>query len=248
MDLQGKVAVITGASGGIGEAVARDLSNSGCKLVLTARSADKLQKLCEELGDAVFIAAEVTDETLPERLLDLAIERFGRADVLFNNAGVMAVGAIDEVDIDEMCRMVRINVEALVRFAYTFLRRFKAQDSGYVINTSSMAGTLVPPLAGVYAGTKHAVEAFSEALWNELSGTGVGVAAIEPGTVATGLYDTWGSARRDWAYSIGALEPQDIVEGVRFILTRPPHVRVARIQTLPAGVKPGAAAAALAAE
>jgi NADP-dependent 3-hydroxy acid dehydrogenase YdfG len=239
MELNDKIAVITGASGGIGEAIARDLSAQGCKLVLTARSPDKLDSLCSELGDAVFIASEVTDETLPKRMLDLSIEKFGRADVLINNAGVMSVGSIEETDIDKVCAMARINFEAVVRFAYTFLKPFKAQGSGFVVNMSSVAGTMIPPMGGVYAGSKHAVEAFTEALWGELVGSGVGAAVIEPGTVATGLYKDWDKEKTDWVHSQGALRSEDIAACVRFILTQPDHVRVVRMLALPAGAHNG---------
>jgi NADP-dependent 3-hydroxy acid dehydrogenase YdfG len=235
MDLNGKVVVITGASGGIGEAIARDLHAAGSKLVLTARSAGTLKRLCDALGDSVFVAGEITDESLPKQLLDLAMERFGRIDILVNNAGVMSIGSIEETDIEKVCAMARINFEAVVRFAYTFLKPFKAQKSGYVINTSSVAGTMVPPMGGVYAGSKHAVEAFTEALWGELTGTGVGIAAIEPGTVATGLYNDWSQNSKDWVNSAGVLAPKDIAACVRFILTRPDHVRIVRMMTLPAG-------------
>lgn len=235
MEITGKVAAITGASGGIGEAIARDLSAAGCRLVLTARSEDKLNALADELGDAAYLAGEVTDETLPQRLLDLAVERFGGADILVNNAGVMSVGSVEDTDIDQVCAMARINFEALVRFAYTFLKPMKARGSGYVINTSSVAGTTIPPNGGVYAGSKHAVEAFTEALWNELTGSGVGVGVIEPGTVATGLYQNWDQASRDWVHSAGALAAEDIAGCVRVMLTQPDHVRVVRMLVLPAG-------------
>jgi NADP-dependent 3-hydroxy acid dehydrogenase YdfG len=235
MDLQDKVAVITGASGGIGEAIARDLRAQGCRLVLTARSADKLDALCRELGDAVFLAGEVTVEDLPDRLLALAIERFGQADILVNNAGVMTIGPVEDADVGKLAAMARINFEAVVRFAYTFLKPMKARGSGYVVNVSSVAGTLIPPLAGVYAGSKYAVEALSEALWTELTGTGVGLSVIEPGTVATGLYKDWDKASTDWVHSLGALRPEDIAGCVRFVLSQPDHVRIARMLALPAG-------------
>lgn len=154
----------------------------------------------------------------------------------------MSVGSIEETDIDKVCAMARINFEAVVRFAYTFLKPFKAQGSGFVVNTSSVAGTMVPPLGGVYAGSKHAVEAFTEALWGELSGSGVGVAVIEPGTVATGLYKDWDKSKTDWVHSQGALGAEDIAACVRFILTQPDHVRVVRMLALPAGVRSEAGA------
>lgn len=235
MYLNGKVVVATGASGGIGEAVVRDLASAGAKLVITARSADKLARLAAELGDAAYLAGEVTDETLPRRLLDLAIERFGRADILFNNAGVMHVGSIEDTDIDKACAMVRINVEAVFRTALTFLKHFKRQGSGYLINTSSIAGVMIRQNIGAYAGTKHAVEAFTESLQMELAGTDIGVAAIEPGTVATGLYRDWDKSSQDWVNSEGVLAPEDIARAVRFILEQPTHVRIPRMLVLPAG-------------
>jgi NADP-dependent 3-hydroxy acid dehydrogenase YdfG len=235
MDLKGRVAAITGASGGIGEAIARDLSAQGCRLVLTARSGDTLKALCDELGDAVYLAGDATDESLPQRLLDLAAERFGRADILINNAGVMSIGSVEDTDIDKVCAMARINFEALVRFAYTFLKPMKARGAGFLINTSSVAGTMIPPLGGVYAGSKHAVEAFTDALWNELTGSGVGIAVIEPGTVATGLYKDWDQKSKDWVQGAGALAAEDIAACVRFMLTRPDHMRIVRMLALPAG-------------
>jgi NADP-dependent 3-hydroxy acid dehydrogenase YdfG len=235
MDLRNKVAVVTGASGGIGEAITRDLRAQGCRLVLTARSGDKLEALCADLGDAVFLAGEVTEEDLPDRLLALAVERFGRADILVNNAGVMTVGPVEDADIGKLAAMARINFEAVIRFTYTFLKPMKARRSGHVVNVSSVAGTLIPPLAGAYAGSKHAVEALSEALWTELNGTGVALSVIEPGTVATGLYKDWDRASTEWVHSLGALRPEDIAACVRFILTQPENVHIARMLALPTG-------------
>lgn len=240
MDIAGKVVVATGASGGIGEAVVRNLRSAGAKLVITARSEDKLRAIADELGETAYIATEVTDPALPQRLLDLAVERFGRADILFNNAGVMHVGSIEETDVEKACEMVRINVEAVFRTALVFLKHFKRQGTGYLINTSSIAGVMIRPNIGAYAGTKHAVEAFTESLQMELAGTGVGVAAIEPGTVATGLYRDWDNRSRDWVNSEGVLAPEDIARAVRFILEQPDHVRIPRMLVLPAGARAAA--------
>lgn len=235
MKIEGKVVVATGASGGIGEAVVRDLRAAGAKLVITARSEDKLKAIADELGETAYIAGEVTDPALPQRLLDLALERFGRVDILFNNAGVMHVGSIEDTDIDKACAMVRINVEAVFRTAFVFLKHFKRQGSGFLINTSSIAGVMIRPNIGAYAGTKHAVEAFTESLQMELAGTDIGVAVIEPGTVATGLYRDWDKSSQDWVASEGVLAPEDIARAVRFILEQPAHVRVPRMLVLPAG-------------
>lgn len=235
MDLAGKVAVITGASTGIGAEIARELSKMGVKLVLMARSQDKLEALANELGNSAIVAGDVTDPMMPERLLSKALDAFGQADILVNNAGVMHIGSIDQVDLDTITQMVRINVEAVFRHSYVFLRHFKQIGSGYLINMSSIAGLKSLPTIGAYAGTKFAIEAFTDAIRVEVAGTNIGVAAIEPGTVATNLYDTWNQDNKDYLFAGGALEAQDIARCVRFVLEQPPHVRVPRLFVVPAG-------------
>ena len=165
-----QVAVVTGASSGIGLAVARELRALGLRLVLTARSDDRLNEISGELG-AATLAADITGSTVPEGLLATALARYGRCDVVVNNAGAIEVGPIESIDIDKVCSMVRVNVEAAYRVAYTFIRHFVEQGFGHVINASSVMGTKVRPTAGVYSGTKFAIEALSEALRMEVAGT-----------------------------------------------------------------------------
>ncbi len=233
MELQGKVALITGASSGIGKAIAQDLDAAGMKLVLTGRSQEKLQQLASSLSQAEVLAGEITDPEIPQRLLDFALEKFGQLDVVLNNAGVMTVGAIEEVDIEAICQMVRLNVESLYRMAYTVLRHFQKVGSGFLINTSSIAGLKTAPRYGAYNGTKYAVEAFTDALRMELAGTGIKVSAIAPGTVDTGLYDHWNQEDRNYITSGGALQPQDIARCVRFVLEQPDHVLIPRLLAVP---------------
>lgn len=234
MELQNKVVIITGATGGIGEAVARDLDAAGMKLVLTARSEDKLERLVSSLKNAKAVPGEITDPDLPQKLVDTAIQAFGQLDVVFSNAGVMTVGSIEEVDIEKICDMVRINVESVYRMAYTALRYFKQSGSGFLINTSSISGLKTVPNIGAYCGTKFAIEAFTDALRMELAGTGIGVACIAPGTVDTGLYSHWDEKNKDFVFSGGALQPEDIARCVRFILEQPPHVLIPRLLAVPA--------------
>ena len=234
MELKGKVAIITGASGGIGEAVVRDLDKAGVKMVLTARSQEKLDKLAASLTNAVAVAGEVTDAQLPEKLLKTALEEYDRLDIVFNNAGVMNVGSIDEVDIEKICEMVRVNVESVFRLGYVALRHFKQQGSGFLLNTSSISALKTAPNLGAYCGTKAAVEMFTDALRLELAGTNIGVGVIEPGTVATGLFDHWTDEQKQFIESGGALKPKDIARCVRFMLEQPPHVLVPRLLVVPA--------------
>jgi NADP-dependent 3-hydroxy acid dehydrogenase YdfG len=198
MELQNKVALITGASSGIGKAIAQELDAAGMKLILTARSQDKLDGLAASLTNAKPYAAVITDIDAPQKLLDFAIATFGQLDVAINNAGAMTVGSIEEVDIEAICDMVRLNVESVYRMAYTVLRHFKQSSSGFLINTSSIAGLKTAARYGAYNGTKHAIEAFTDSLRMELAGTGIKVAAIAPGTVETGLYDRWNEDDKGW--------------------------------------------------
>jgi NADP-dependent 3-hydroxy acid dehydrogenase YdfG len=233
MELTGKVALITGASSGIGKAIAQELDAAGMKLVLTARSQNKLEEIASTLKQAEVFAGEITDPDVPQKLVDFALEKFGQLDVVLNNAGVMTVGSIEEVDIEAICNMVRLNVESLFRMAYTVTRHFKKVGSGFLINTSSIAGLKTAPRYGAYNGTKYAVEAFTDALRMELAGTGIKVAAVAPGTVDTGLYDHWSTEDKSYITSGGALQPRDIARSVRFILEQPDHVLIPRMLVVP---------------
>ena len=233
MSLQGKVAVITGASSGIGRGVALELDRAGMRLVVNGRRSDRLDDLAGELGDALPLAGDLTDGSIPQRLVDAAVEHFGRLDVVFNNAGIMDTAPIEDADIERLCANIRVNLEAATRMAYTALKHFKNQGSGYLINTSSILGTKVRPTAGVYAGSKYGVEALTEALRMEVAGSGVRVSCIEPGLVNTELQDHFEVHPRDMLGIKRPLDPEDIARVVRFMLEQPEHVSIPRIMVLP---------------
>ena len=233
MSLEGKVAIITGASSGIGRGVARELDRAGMKLVLNGRRSDRLEELAGELGTATAVAGDLIDDSVPQRLIDAAVESFGRLDVVFNNAGIMDTAPIEDADVDRLCANIRVNLEAAVRMAYTALKHFKAAGGGYLINTSSILGTKVRPTAGVYAGSKYGVEALTEALRMEVAGSGVRVSCIEPGLVNTELQDHFEVHPRDFLNMKTPLEPEDIARVVRFMLEQPEHVSIPRIMVLP---------------
>ncbi|RTZ96473.1 MAG: SDR family NAD(P)-dependent oxidoreductase [Deltaproteobacteria bacterium] len=235
VELKNKVAIITGASSGIGQAVARNLDQSGVRFVLTGRRKERLAALADELTDAVCLAGDIVEPELPGRLIDTAVAHFGRCDIVFNNAGVMALGTIEDVDVDQICRMVRVNVEAAFRMAYTALKHFMSAGSGYLVNTSSIAGNKVRPNLGAYCGTKHAIEALTESLRMELARTGIGIACIEPGLVETELFRDWAREPPAKMFDIPTpLRPDDIARLVRFILEQPDHVRIPRILAISA--------------
>ena len=232
MELLNKVAIITGASGGIGSAVARSFDEAGMKLVLSARSEEKLQRVARDLKNAVTVPGEITDPQLPQKLIDAALENFDRVDVVYNNAGVMRIGTIEDADIEGLCEMARINFESVLRLAYLALRQMKRQGSGYLINVSSIAGVKTAPTLGAYNGSKFAVEALTDALRMEVAGTDIGVACIEPGTVDTGLFDAWTADQKKLIEGKG-LRPEDIARAIRFILEQPPHLRIPRMLVVP---------------
>lgn len=233
MSLENQVAIITGASAGIGAATARLLHASGMKLVISARREDRLATLASELPGTSYLAGDITDPELPQRLIDQALKEFGQVDVVFNNAGVILRTLIDDADIDEICRMVRINTESAFRLIYTSLKHFKSVGKGHLINTSSILGTKVRPTVGAYAGTKYAIEALSESLRLELAKTDVQVSCVEPGLVLTELHDSWDEHPVDFMKIKSPLLPEDIARCVKFILEQPRHVRIPKMLVTP---------------
>ena len=231
--LNGQVAIITGASSGIGKAVAKDLDEAGVKLVLTARREDRLRELAKSCKSAAIVAGDMTEPLLPKKLLDTALERFGKCDIVFNGAGVMDAGTIEETDIERLCHMVRINVEAAFRMAYVVLKHFRTVNSGHLINVSSILGTKVRPGAGAYAGTKYAMEALSEALRMELGGSNIKVSCLAPGLVLTELHDHWPVHPAKRLNIAKPVMPEDVARCVRFLLEQPEHVRIARLMIMP---------------
>ncbi len=234
MELKGKVAVITGASSGIGEGTARELADAGMKLVLTARRKQLLDEIAAQLNtETVTISGDITDESLPQKLIDTAMDKFGSCDVVFNNAGVMIVGSAEDIDLEAVCRMVRINVEAVYRLAIIAMRHMVSKGGGYLINTSSILGMKVRQTTGAYAGTKYAVEALTEDLRMQAAGTGVRVCALEPGLVETHLQDHFPVHPKDMLDIKALVQPADIGRAIRFMLEQPDHVAIPRILVMP---------------
>ena len=234
MELKGKVAVITGASSGIGEGAARELADAGMKLVLTARRKEVLEKIAAQLDtEVIVVAGDITDESLPQKLIDTAVKNFGSCDVVFNNAGIMIVGKAEEIDLEAVCRMARINVEAVYRLAILAMRHLIKQGGGYLINTSSILGLKVRQTTGAYAGTKYAVEALTEDLRMQAAGTGVRVCALEPGLVETHLQDHFPVHPRDMLNITAPVLPVDIARVIRLMLEQPDHVMIPRILVMP---------------
>jgi serine 3-dehydrogenase (NADP+) len=227
--IEGKVAVVTGASSGIGAAIARRLNEAGAIVVITARRRGRLQELAASLpGRSAILDADISSPDTPNRLLSLALERFGRADILVNNAGIIAAGSIDSVDLEALAQMTRVNFDAVVRASYLFARVFKSQGSGAIINVSSIGAYLISRRMGVYGALKHALEAFSSSLRIELAGTGVKVGTVAPGTTRTEIFDQMQAPAT--AMPEGTpLEPADVAAAVLFMIEQPERANIARL-------------------
>jgi len=230
-----KTCLITGASSGIGLALAKALAADKHRLILTARREDRLKTLQSENVD--IIPGDLTSAEFVDSLDEYVYEKYGHCDYLFNSAGVITKGSIAETDIDDMTSMLRLNIESTFRLTYRFLKRFVNQGSGHVINISSVAGTRVRPTIGAYAATKFAMEALSEALRLELSDTDIKISCIAPGLVLTELHNDWEVHPVDLLDIREPLTGEDIVEAARFIMNQPDHVRIPRILIVPKGQK-----------
>jgi NADP-dependent 3-hydroxy acid dehydrogenase YdfG len=228
-----RVAVVTGASSGIGMALAQLLARSGVNLVLHGRRAERLAALAEEFPGIRWLAGDLCDPDSCERLLSTAVEHFGHVDYAINNAGVNHTSLIETVDIERLCQMVRINVEAAYRFTYTFLKHFRRHGAGHLIHTTSVMGHKVRETAGGYAGTKHAIEALCEALRLELARSAIRVSCVAPGLVDTELHrdlDVHPSISRNISRP---LEPADVANAIFWVMSQPPHVNVPQLIVLP---------------
>ncbi|HEU0024458.1 MAG TPA: SDR family oxidoreductase [Thermoleophilaceae bacterium] len=218
------VMVITGASSGIGAATARRAVEFGHRVVLGARSEDKLRELAEELGaGAIPVRCDVTSWDDQQELVATALDRFGRMDVFFANAGFGATRGFLEETVEHWRAMIDTNVLGVALSIRACLGHFREQNSGHVLLTSSVAGRRVLP-GSLYSATKWAVCAMGEALRQEVAETDIKVTLIEPGMVDTPFFDNRPS---------GALEPDDIARAVMFALTQPAHVDVNEVLVRP---------------
>jgi NADP-dependent 3-hydroxy acid dehydrogenase YdfG len=190
-NIEGKVVVITGASSGLGEATARLLSKQGASVVLGARRTDRLQSLTDELsqsgGKALTVTTDVTRREQVKNLVDVAVQKFGRIDVMINNAGLMQQSPLERLKVEEWDNMIDINIKGVLYGIAAALPHMQRQKSGHIINVSSVAGHKVTPAGTVYCATKHAVRVISEGLRQEVKPYNIRTTVISPGAVATEL-------------------------------------------------------------
>ncbi len=219
MELNGKVILITGASGGIGAATARRLAEKGMTLALAGRDSSKLGSVAEECrkvgAQAEIFAGEITDATYVAGLGDAISARFGALHALFNNAGVYETGSFETADLSRWDAALDINFRGLLHLTQSALPHLLKHSESAVINLSSIAGRMTFGGGGIYSATKHAVHAFSGCLFEDLRARGLKVAAIYPGFVDTGMTAAISGERSNM------IQPDDVAQTVEFVLQFP---------------------------
>ncbi|ATH61832.1 SDR family oxidoreductase [Staphylococcus pasteuri] len=228
-ELNNKVAVVTGAGSGIGEAIATALGNNGVKVVLAGRNTDKLNAVATqfEQGNVKVVATDVTDKREVQQLIDTAKDTFGRLDIVVNSAGQMKSSKITDYNVDDWDSMIDVNVKGTLYTIQSALPTLLEQSSGHIINIASISGFEVTKGSAIYSATKAAVHSITQGLEKELAKTGVKVTSISPGMVETPLtehYDFNGRKK---------LEAQNIADAAIYALTQPSHVNVNEVTVRP---------------
>lgn len=240
--LKGRVAVVTGASSGIGRATALALAQAGARVAVGARRTDRLDALVSEIasagGEAIARPLDVVERASCEGLVGAAASEWGAVDILVNNAGLMPLSFVKRLKVGEWERMVDVNIKGVLYMTAAALPAMTEAKSGHIVNVSSVAGRLVFPAGSVYCGTKHFVTAFSEGLRQELSArSGIRVTCVEPGVVATELTSTITDESLasfvEGAKKMEALRSEDIAASILHAVEAPPHVNVNEILIRP---------------
>ncbi len=236
-NIEGKVIVITGASSGLGEAAAKHLSALGAIVVLGARRADRIEGLAKEIrdngGQALAIAMDVTQREEVKKLVDAAVNQFGRIDVILNNAGIMPLSPIDRMNVDEWDKMIDVNIKGVLNGIAAVLPYMKEQKAGQIINTSSVAGHKVFNGSAVYSATKSAVRVLTEGLRMDVKPYNIRTTIVCPGAVKTELLEQITEAdiqqaNKEYVGQVG-LSPDSFARVVAFAISQPEDVDVNEI-------------------
>ncbi|ALF52172.1 oxidoreductase [Nostoc piscinale CENA21] len=237
-NVENKVIAITGASSGIGEATAKLLAKHGAKVVLGARRTEKLEKIVAEIhtsgGQAEFKAVDVTSRQDVKAFIDFAVEKFGRIDVIYNNAGIMPLSRLNDLKVEEWDNMINVNIHGVLNGIAAGLPIMEAQGSGQFINTASIAAHAVYPTAAVYCATKYAVWAISEGLRQESKN--IRVTTISPGVVETELgSDISQESGKDALKEFRkvSLQPDAIAQAVLYAVSQPDYVDINEVIVRP---------------
>jgi len=240
--LSGKVALVTGASSGIGEATAYELARAGATVALAARRADRLAGLVERIeaigGKALALAGDMTVEAEAIKAVEDTVAQLGRIDILINSAGIMQAGGIEGIDLDEYRRVFDINVFATVYCSAAAVPHMLKQGVGDIINITSLAGRKGGPETNAYSASKHAANSLTDAMRQELGNRNIRVAILMPGATSTEVGDSisnpnWRKAIQAHVSKEGAVQPSEIGETIVFMLAMPRHVNISEISVRP---------------
>lgn len=240
--LNGRIALVTGASSGIGEATALALAEAGARVAIAARRRDRLEALAARLAalgaEPLVLVADLADESEAQRIVAETEAHYGRLDILVNNAGVMYLEPVEQADLGRWRHMLELNVLGLIASTQAALPGMRERRDGHIVNISSTAGRVANPNAAAYSATKFGVVAFSEALRREVYQHNIRVSVIEPGVVETELRDHIGHAGvkanlNAWADSMRQLQGGDVAEAIVFCVSRPAHVNINEVLMRP---------------
>ena len=240
--IKGKVAIITGASSGIGYATALALSKAGAKVAIGARRVDKLEALAKKItdngGEVFYQKLDVTQRLECDNFAKAVLEKWNSIDILVNNAGLMPLSFFKSLKVDEWDKMIDVNIKGVLYSTAAVITHMKEKKSGHIVNLSSVAGRVVFASGSVYCATKFAIAAFSEGLRKEFSArTNIRVTSIEPGVVDTELNDTITEDSLkgfvENAKKMEALHAEDIANAILYAVESPPHVNVNEILIRP---------------
>ncbi|MHC9537560.1 SDR family oxidoreductase [Dellaglioa sp. BT-FLS60] len=250
MAIENKIIVIIGASSGIGAATAKKLAGKGAKVILGARRENRLKELAQEIGDqASYQVTDVADKKSVQALIDFAIAKYGRIDVLYNNAGIMPREKLSEAKFENWEKELQINVMGVLHGIGAVLPIMQKQNDGLIIATDSVAGHVVYPESAVYNGTKFAVRAIMEGLRQEERLHGIRSSIVSPGAVGTELSATLDNPEMQKEMEkmfagtspeelrMNVLDAEDIANAVAYIVDQPKHVTISDIIVRPTAQK-----------
>jgi ribitol 2-dehydrogenase len=235
VSLGGKVMIVTGASSGIGRAVARRFAEEGVKQVLVARSVDKLKALASEIsGETLTVAADLVDPGATATVMEAAGKRFGAVDILFANAGSYIAGDVADGNPDDWDKLLTLNINAVFRTVHAVLPGMIARRSGDIVVTSSVSGHQAIQWAPVYSASKHAVQSFVHGVRRQIAPHNVRIGSLAPGMVLNELWGITDPAEIERRVAErGGLRSEDVAEALLFMLTRPPNVTIRDLVMLP---------------
>ncbi|WP_428310613.1 SDR family oxidoreductase [Hydrocarboniphaga sp.] len=240
--LAGRVALVTGASSGIGEATALALAAAGASVALSARREQRLHQLVQRIeshgGKALALSGDVADEAVATAAVEKTIAHFGRIDILVNSAGIIQAGGVENVDTDEYRRVIDINLLATVYTCRAAIAAMKAQGSGDIINISSLAGRKAAKLFNAYTASKHALNAMTDAMRQEVGGFGIRVCIINPGATATAVFENVSDPKmratmQQHVGKDGAMAAGDVAEAVLLVVSLPRRTSISELSIRP---------------